>query len=249
MATSQAELQANSLDVIHYKIMALINNLPPGKALDFPSGFGRLSYWLREKGYEVTSCDIGTEEYKKSPIKHVRANLNGEFPFVDNLFDYAFCIDGPEHAENLYHAFREFYRVLKPNGLLFVSIPNFSSLESRLKQLLYGVLEPVVTKDQFKQSKYGTGFFHINRPPYAMLRMALEAAQFAIIETTYDKEKKAQKFLYPLYLIIKLITLLKGRKGDKKYWLKSSNQKNVLMGGNTLILVCKKPTDNGMPSL
>lgn len=245
MNANEVELQANSLDVIHYKVMELIHGFPPGKVLDFPAGFGRLSYWLKEKGHDVTSCDIAVEEYTKSPIQHIRANLNGTFPFADDMFDYAFCIDGPEHAENLYHTFREFYRVIKPNGMLIVSMPNFSNLESRLKQLWYGVLEPVATRDDFANSKYGTGFFHINRPPYAMLRMAIEAAQWTIAETTYDKKKKAQAYLYPLYVIIKLITWFKGVKGDKKYWLKSSNQKNVLMGGNTLILICQK---EGEPS-
>ena len=236
----EPEPRAISIDEIHHKVMELIKDYPPGKALDFPSGWGRLSYWLKEIGHDVTSCDIAIEDYSKSPIKYIFANLNNKFPFNDNLFDYAFCIEGPEHAENLYHTFSEFYRVLKPNGLLITSTPNFSNIESRFKQFWYGVIEPITTKDDFNKSKYGTGTFHINRPPYALLRMALEASNFSIIQTTYDKEKKKQKYFYPLYLMIKLVTKLKGEKGDRKYWLKSGNSKNVLMGGNTLILICKK---------
>lgn len=237
------EPHADSIDEIHYKVMELIKDYRCGKALDFPSGHGRLSYWLLEKGHDVISCDIAIEKNSNSPIKHTFANLNDKFPFDDNIFDYAFCIDGPEHAENLYHTFREFYRVLKPNGLFIASIPNHSNIESRFKYLWYGVLEPITTKDDFvNHSKDGTGCFHINRPSYALLRMALEAAKFSIIETTYDKKKKGQKFFYPLYLMIKLITKLKGEKGARKYWLKSSNHRNVLMGGNTIILICKKET-------
>ena len=151
-----------------------------------------------------------------------------------------FVLMGPEHAENLYHIFREFYRVLKPNGHLILSIPNSSSIESRFKQLFYGVLEPITTKEDFERVDYSTGQYHINRPSYALLRMALESAKLSIVETTFDLEKKNQKYFYPLYLLIKLVTTIKGEKGDKKYWLRSGNQKNVLMGGNTLILVCKK---------
>jgi ubiquinone/menaquinone biosynthesis C-methylase UbiE len=233
------ELKANSIDAIHYKIMEMMHDRPPGKVLDFPSGWGRLSYWLKEKGFNVVSCDI--QAYPDSPICHVWGDLNSTFPFDNQTFDYAFCIDGPEHAENLYHVFREFYRILKPNGQLILSIPNYSNIESRVKQFFYGVLEPIHHREDFaKLEGTTTGHLHVNRPPYALLRMAIEAAKFDIVQTTFDKEKRLQKYLYPLYWLIKLVTVVKGEKGDKKYGLRSSNQKNVLMGGNTLILICKK---------
>jgi len=238
--SSQPRLIAHSIDAIHYKIMELIKGFPPGKVLDFPSGWGRLSFWLKEKGHDVTACDISIARYADSPIKHVFGNLNERFPFEDNLYDYAFCIDGPEHAENLYHTFREFYRVLKPGGYLILSIPNYSNLNARVRQLWYGVVEPVSSKEDFRNSKWGTGEMHINRPSFPMLQMALEAAEFSITEVTYDKEKFKQKLGYPIYLLIQLFTVLRGKIGEKKYRLKSSNQKNVLLGGNTLILICRK---------
>lgn len=239
---NSCEVRANSIDAIHYKILKLIKDFPVGTVLDFPSGHGRLSHWLSQKGYKVTSCDIAVDDYRDSPVQHVYADLNKEFPFEDDKFDYCFCVDGPEHAENLYHSFREFHRVLKPNGIFVVSIPNLANIECRVKYLWYGVLEPVTTGEQFRNSKYGPGVFHINRPSYAMLRMALEAANFQVVDITYDTEKKQQRWYLPLYYLIRLITKLKSEKGDKKYWLKESNSKNVLLGGNTLIVVCRKHT-------
>jgi SAM-dependent methyltransferase len=236
----EVELQANSINEIHYKVMEIIKDYPKGKALDFPSGYGRLSCWLQKKGHHVISCDISPESYKNDIIHHSQADMNKEFPFDNNTFDYAFCIEGPEHSENLYHTFREFFRVLKPNGTFISSIPNYSNIESRFKQFLYGVLEPVATKEDFEKAAKGTGCFHINRPSYAMLKMALEAAGFKVSGVFYDKGKTCQIFFYPLYLLIKLVTLLKGKRGNKKYWLKDSNSRNVLMGGNTLIVVSKK---------
>jgi SAM-dependent methyltransferase len=237
---TQKLLKACSIDEIHYKIMEIMENHPPGKALDFPSGFGRLSYWLQEKGYNVLSYDISPEIYTDSPVNIRRADLNKDFPFEKDTFDYAFCIDGPEHSENLYHTFREFYRVLKPNGLFITSMPNHSNIESRFKYLFYGVLEPVTNKDDFKESSMGTGKFHISRPCYALLRMALEAANFSVTDVTYDKKKTNQKFFYPFYLLIRLLTVINGDKGNKKYWMRDSNSKNILMGGNTLIVISNK---------
>ncbi len=236
----ETELKANSRDAIHYKIMEIIKDYPPGQALDFPSGFGRLSFWLQQKGYNIVSCDVTPESYKDSPINHRKADLNKEFPFENNTFDYAFCIEGPEHSENLYHTFREFFRVLKSEGLFIISMPNQSNMEARLKYLLNGVYEPVISKDDFRKSTIGPGRFHINRPSYALLRMALEAAGFSIIELTYDKHKSRQVFFYPLYLLIKLINIFAGDKHNKKYWTTEANSRNVLMGGNTLIIISKK---------
>src|SRR5208337_695834 len=126
---------------------------------------------------------------------------------------------------------------LKADGILIISMPNQSHIEARLKYLLNGVYESVITKEQFNKSTIGPGKFHINGPSYALLRMAMEAAGFTIIDHTYDKYKRKQVFFYPLYLLIKLINIFAGDKHNKKYCLKDANSKNVLMGGNTLILI------------
>jgi len=54
------------------------------------------------------------------------------------------------------------------------------------------VLEPISTKEDFERLEDITGHCDVNRPPYALLRMALEAAKFSIVETTFDKEKKVK---------------------------------------------------------
>ena len=103
--TQEVELQADSIDVIHYRIMELTKDYRAGHALDFPSGFGRLSYWLQKRGHTVVACDVSPESYSQSPLPLKQADLNRDFPFEDNTFDYAFCIEGPEHSENIYHTF------------------------------------------------------------------------------------------------------------------------------------------------
>jgi ubiquinone/menaquinone biosynthesis C-methylase UbiE len=227
-----------SLDEIHHKVMELISFYPKGKALDLPAGAGRLSWWLHKKGFQVTAGDIQPENFQNPEIPISKTDINKKFPFDDNSFDYAFFIDGPEHVENIYHAFREFARVLKPGGKLIVSHPNYSNIESRLRIVFYGSLEPVTSREQLKtESKAITGNAHINRPLYPQLKMALNFAGFDIERITSEKTKKRQLFLLPLFLVIMLFTKFKGKKGDDKYWLKESNCYSVLMGGNAMILV------------
>lgn len=227
-----------SLDETHYKLIELISFYPKGKALDLPCGSGRISWWLHKKGFQVTAGDIQAENFQNPEIPIVTMDMHKKFPFDDNSFDYAFFIDGPEHVENIYHAFREFSRVLKPKGKLIVSYPNYSNIESRLRIIFYGGLEPVTSREQLKTDfKDNPSMVHLNRPLYPQLRMALEFAGFDIERITSERTKKRQLFLIPLFLIIMLFTKIKGKKGNSKYWLKESNCYNVLMGGNDMILV------------
>lgn len=121
MLTYGREFQIASLEEIHYKIVAAMKQLPRGKVLDFPAGTGRLSWMLYNEGFQVEASDIDTKGFLNPEIPISRGDLDGRFPFDDGTFDYACCIEGPEHVENLYHTFREFSRVLKMNGLFTMS--------------------------------------------------------------------------------------------------------------------------------
>ncbi len=234
------EFLSMSLDQTHYKIMDLIAHWSGGKALDFPSGSGRLAWWLHEKGFDVVAADSQPKNFQNPELLIVSCDLDQPFPFKDNAFDCAFCVDGPEHAENLYHTFREFARVLGPKGNFVVSYPNYSNIESRLRNVFYGVLEPVeppeIVRDWRRKGIKDNG--HINRQPYALLRMALEYAGFRIEKITSEKTKSGQLLLLPLFLLGQAFTRIKGEKGRKKYWLHESNSYPVFMGGNDLILLC-----------
>jgi SAM-dependent methyltransferase len=226
-----------SFDETHYQAIELVASFPPGRALDLPAGAGRLSWLLYRSGFQVTAGDIEPKNFRNPEIPVVKADFDGAFPFENNQFDYAFCIEGPEHAENQYHTFREFARILQPGGKLILSCPNHSNIESRLRMIFYGVLEPVEGHDS--RVKRGTSKYdgHISRPPYALLRMALEHAGFHIDKITSEKVKTGQLFFLPIYFLIRLFTLIKGQKGDQKYWLRDSNSYEVLMGGNSLLLM------------
>ena len=230
------EFQVGSLDEIHYIVVDTMKKMPKGKALDFPAGTGRLSWMLHNEGFDVTAADIGTALFCNPEIPVIKGDLDGRFPFDDGSFDYAFCIDGPEHVENMYHTFREFSRVLKKGGLFTMSYPNYSNIECRLRNIFYGVLEPV--EPYFEKENKNNG--HINRPPYPLVKMALNYAGLEIENITSEKTKYNQLFLLPVSLLIFLFTKIKGEKGKKKYWLDETNSWKILMGGNGLIISARK---------
>ncbi|MDD5343349.1 MAG: class I SAM-dependent methyltransferase [Smithella sp.] len=230
------EFRVDSLEEIHRKIVEMMKKMPKGRVLDFPAGTGKLSWMLYNEGFDVTAADIIIEGFLNPEIPIFKADLDGKMPFADCSFDYAFCIEGPEHVENIYHTFREFSRVLKKGGLFTMSYPNYSNIESRMRNIFYGILEPVEPYKGKDQKNNG----HISRPPYALLKMALNYAGLEIETITSEKNKYNQLLLLPISLIIFLVTKLKGEKGKRKYWLDESNSWKILMGGNSLIISSRK---------
>lgn len=79
-----------SLDEAHYKVMELVSSFTKGKAIDFPAGSGRLSWWLHKKGFEIIAGDSLPENFQNPEIPIVQADLDKKFPFDDSFFDYAF---------------------------------------------------------------------------------------------------------------------------------------------------------------
>jgi SAM-dependent methyltransferase len=63
-------------------------------------------------------------------------------PWPDASFDRALCLDVLEHLsyEDQPRALAELFRVLRPGGELFVSVPNLAHLQSRIHFLLRGRL-------------------------------------------------------------------------------------------------------------
>ncbi len=225
---------------IHPAISKILKEMPRGKLLDFPAGSGSLAWRLQSEGFQVTAADVVPEAFKNPEIEIVRGDLNRTFPFESDRFDYACFVEGPEHVENVFQCLREFARILKPGGTLVVSLPNYSNIQNRIKQFLNGVIEPVVSYESLKSDYVGNEFMiHINRLPYPMMRMALEFAGFNIESVHEDRPKKKQRLLWPLAWMIQLITFLRGERAQQKYWMSDNNATEVLMGGNTLILVAK----------
>src|SRR5215203_4770416 len=103
---------------------------------------------------------VVVDEYAgKLAITGVDANYSSDrvtqgslmaLPFPDASFDRALCLDVLEHLqyEEQPRALAELFRVLRPGGELFVSVPNLAHLQSRVQFLLRGRL--IRTASEYK---------------------------------------------------------------------------------------------------
>ena len=154
-------------------VRVLLADLPPGRVLDAPCGEGHLAASLREAGHQVVAGDIMPQRMAQAGIPTLGLDLNTCLPFRDAAFDAVVAVEGIEHLENPYLPAREFFRVLRPGGLLILTTPNILNLRSRMKFLACGTLF------WFDEWTYRRGF-HVNAIPMYELRHILTEAGFAV---------------------------------------------------------------------
>lgn len=150
-----------------------------GKALDVGAGRGIASYAMARNGFAVTALEpdpsrlVGAEAIRALadetglPI-HVVEDFSERLPFVDDEFDLVFARAVLHHMRDLEKVCREFFRVLKPGGLLIVIREHVISKEEDLSRFfdihplhkLYGG-ENAYRLDQYLNAFKKAGFLQL----------------------------------------------------------------------------------------
>jgi len=230
-------------EAIHDTVVTLLQNLPRGVLLDVPAGEGALAARLIDAGFEVRCCDLYPEIFRLDGVDIHQGNLDAELPFENESFDYVTCLEGLEHIENPQQAMREFARVLKSGGHLIVSVPNILNVEERLKWLLHGYtshFKPISqAASERLRNEYGGRVeiaAHVNPIGYSELRYVLEKNGFELLSVHRDKPKRKTWLYWPIVATIKIISALTPRQKRAERWTGELASKEVLLGGNTIII-------------
>jgi SAM-dependent methyltransferase len=91
------------------------------------------------RGYAATLVEAAGGRYIGADFVVSRAGFAlaqadaARLPFPDAAFDLLFCIDASEHFPDPAAAAREFHRVLRPGGALFLSAPNYANVAGLVK--------------------------------------------------------------------------------------------------------------------
>jgi SAM-dependent methyltransferase len=104
---------------------------PNWDCLDAACGSGYGSAFLAEKVRSVRGVDLdpGAIEYAKSAyqrpnLSYYCADLQATLPFADESFDAITSFETLEHVSDQRKMTAEFYRVLRPGGMLVISTPD-----------------------------------------------------------------------------------------------------------------------------
>ena len=120
------------------------------KVLDLGCGSGRHLVYLAKKGFDVYGIDISKHGIKiaRNWLKKegLRANLKvGDFykklPYRNNFFDAIISIAALHHGKirNIRKLIKEMKRILKPKGLIFVTLHKKLPKKKIPKEKLFGI--------------------------------------------------------------------------------------------------------------
>jgi len=200
----------NTVHMTRLQVAKLILDASHRRVLDIPCGTGALSQLLLDGGREVVSADLCPEGFVVPGRSAVRVNLNAGLPFENESFDAVACVEGIEHIENPHLLAREANRMLRKEGMLYITTPNALSFRSRLSYLLRGY------PDQFHymvevDPKTGAEqpIAHINPIGFLELRYVLSRWGFRVDLVRANRELKKGSWLYRA---IRCLLLTKGKR-------------------------------------
>jgi len=131
-------------------MMNLLGDVKGKVILDAACGPGKYSEILVAKGAQVTGVDISREMIKCAKQRNKNSGLFFVHDlcepldmFKDQSFDIVVCALAMHYIENWALTIKEFYRVLKPNGKLIISIEHPFFEYTYFKSTKYFEIEPV----------------------------------------------------------------------------------------------------------
>lgn len=109
------------------RLRKIISLVPEERSifLDGAVGLGVLSEKLKKKGYKPIGIDLNFGAVFHSKKKGIRTILGSieNLPFKDETFPLIISSETLEHLENYKKGILEFYRIIKKEGILIVSVP------------------------------------------------------------------------------------------------------------------------------
>lgn len=132
--------------------LKLFNDVKGKSVLDAACGPGKYAEILLEKGANVTGFDLSTEMIKYAKERNVNQgsffvhDLSQPLAMIDDgSFDYVLCALALHYIEDWTSTIKEFFRVLKTNGQLIISIEHPFFEYNYYKAIDYFKTEPVKT--------------------------------------------------------------------------------------------------------
>jgi SAM-dependent methyltransferase len=158
----------------------------PLRVLDAGCGTGALLERLsQDPEEEVYGVDFSREalafSHQRGQSRLVQGDLTA-LPFASDCFDMVTALDVVEHVERDVDALREICRVLRPGGVLLMSVPAYP----------------------FLWSSHDTALHHKRRYSAGMLAPRLAQAGLAIVKTTY-----LLAFLFPAIALFRVVDRLR----------------------------------------
>lgn len=115
-----------------------------GKILDVGCGSGDLLFFFKERGFQTYGVDINQKGCRLAKERVGETIFNCELAdcnFPPNTFDVVTLNHSFEHMRDPVDCLRKIHRILKDNGILFISVPNIECFQFKLWRAKYTGLD------------------------------------------------------------------------------------------------------------
>ncbi len=219
---------------------------PAGKhILEVGAGTGELSQRLAEEGALVTALDLKKPELlTNESATFSRHDLtDGSLPFEDQSFDCVVSTELIEHMRAPFLLLTSMVRVMAPGGVLVLTMPNYWNLKYRLRYLFTGNMPMPVLGQPGSKKRYQAGYApHINVLTYSTLRSILtwEGCDHFQVRTARLFSWRRRVGYMPVFLLVKLCSVLAGRRNRERLFLAQTGSASVLFGRRHVLLSCRR---------
>jgi SAM-dependent methyltransferase len=121
----------------------------PGRILDLGCGSGLFLYKMKQEGWEVYGVEVNENAAKLgNDLEQLNIHIGDLMSsnYQSDFFDYVRLNHSFEHIPNPEEVLNEIHRILKPDGKLFIGVPNIDSFNARLfKRYWWYLCAPVHT--------------------------------------------------------------------------------------------------------
>ncbi|WP_374032751.1 class I SAM-dependent methyltransferase [Bdellovibrio bacteriovorus] len=201
--------------------------------LDLPAGNGVSARQLHALGANVVAGDLIPEFFRVPEINCAYVDLAEKLPYADQTFAFILCQEGIEHVTDQLRVLAEFARVLKSQGTLLVTTPNYSNLRARMSYLfneseLMGKIMPPNEVDSvwFNPDRQNKMYFgHVNLIGIQRLRLFAKLAGLELVKVHANRVNYTALMLFPLiYPFVCYFSWASYRRMKRKQGADSANQ-------------------------
>lgn len=142
----------------------------PSSLCDFGCGSGELLRAAQKRGWDVCGIEPG------APRKHLEFDIYADLSKMDQRVDVVTMVHVLEHCPYPAHTLSRLREALKPNGLIYIEVPNVNSLRARLGG---SFLKPLWTHDPERYLAFPIHLFYFHS---FSLRRLLTTQGYKILE-------------------------------------------------------------------
>lgn len=210
--------------------------------MDSPCGAGAMSAVLKQMGFAVACYDIDDGNFGAGYLDLTVqiADLNRRLPIPDAAYDVIVSIAGIQRLFNPENALQEFHRILKEDGTLYLSCPNFATLQRRISFLLNGSLGLRFDRPSYEQTLDSPEANVRTAITLSRVKEILAATGFEIraVESSYDKMYPL--IFFPVSLFVMLAGLVRRLVNPGRYARYADGNSLKMLSSRNFLLVCSK---------